>query len=243
MTLSINKGSIPLYMQIEELLITKISNKIWLPGNIIPSEIKLAKDLEVSQGTVRKAITELVNKNVLIRKQGKGTFVASHDIQRALFHFFHIIDHSGNKLIPQSQVLSCGRKKASQLESTKLKLKKDESVIRIKRIRKLNEKVVMLETIVLQEKLFSALDEIPNCNLPNMLYELYENQFGVTVYNAEEKLRAIAAKEKDAALLKIAPGTPLLEIERLALTLDGKPIELRISLCNTKNHLYENTIF
>ncbi len=241
LTLSNDKGSIPLYMQIKEFMIAKISNKQWLPSETIPSEMQLARDLEVSQGTVRKAITELVDNNVLIRKQGKGTFVANHDIQRALFHFFHITDNAGTKVIPQSKTISCRRKKASKNEAFKLQLKKGTTVICIDRIRMFDGKATMLETVILPAKLFATLDK--DCELPNMLYELYERQFGITVHSANEQLRAVAASKREASLLNLPPKTPLIEIERIALTLNKKPIELRISHCYTKQHYYENTIF
>ena len=106
LVLSIAKGSIPLYMQIKGLLVARVTEGKWAPGDIIPSEMQLAQELKVSQGTVRKAITELVENNVLVRRQGKGTFVASHDYDRALFHFFHIVNDSGNKILPRTGVLN-----------------------------------------------------------------------------------------------------------------------------------------
>ena len=81
------------------------------------------------------------------------------------------------------------------------------------------------------------------CNLPNMLYELYEKRFGITIHSAEEQLRAVVASDNDASLLGIPPGTPLLKIERIALTLDKTPVELRVSHCVTDKHHYQNTIF
>lgn len=243
MLLSNAKGSIPLYAQIKELIVAKISEGQWSPGKIIPSEIQLAHELGVSQGTVRKAITELVENNVLIRRQGRGTFVANHDSQRALFHFFHIADDTGHKVLPDSITLSCRRKRASRLESSKLGLTAGSSVISIERIRKFGGRPTMLETVTLPSILFGELAKVGACDLPNMLYELYEMKFGVTVHSAEEQLRAVAASVHDASLLNLPTGTPLLEIERVALTLDKTPIELRISHCITDKHHYQNTIF
>ena len=120
--LATEKGGLPLYMQVKALFIGKISQGEWLPGSIIPSEISLSRDLGVSQGTVRKAITDLVETNVLRRKQGRGTFVSNHDSNRALFHFFHIVDDKGHKVLPDSQVLSCRSSKASRHARDKLQL-------------------------------------------------------------------------------------------------------------------------
>lgn len=241
--LSSVRGATPLYMQIKDLLVSRISNGQWSPGELIPSEIQLAQELGVSQGTVRKAISELVEKNILTRKQGRGTFVAYHDSQRALFHFFHIVDNAGHKVLPDSTTLSCRRKRVSRLQSIKLQLPPGSSVVNIERIRKLNGRPVILETITLPSDPFAELTRIDPHHLPNMLYELYEKEFGTTIHSAEEQLRAVVASAYDASLLDVAPGTPLLEIDRIALTLDNTPVELRVSRCITRNHHYRNTIF
>ena len=243
MLLSNAKGSVPLYVQIKELFVANLRDGRWSPGEVIPSEMQLALELGVSQGTVRKAISELVENNVLTRKQGRGTFVAVHDDQRALFHFFHVVDNDGRKVLPESTTLSCRRKRASRIETSKLKLAAGTSVVSIERIRKFDGQPTMLETITLPSTPFGDLGKVGACDLPNMLYELYEKKFGITVHSAEEQLRAVAASDHDAALLDLPTGTPLLEIERVALTLDRTPIELRISRCNTEKHHYQNTIF
>lgn len=237
------KGSISLYMQIKELLTARIGSGEWLPGSIIPSEINLALELGVSQGTVRKAITELVESNVLTRRQGRGTFVSYHDTNRALFHFFHITDNKGHKVLPDSRLLHCRRKPASRMEASKLQLAKGTQVVKIERVRDFSAKPTMIETITLPAAPFGELGREGNYNLPNTLYELYEKHYGITIHSADEHLRAVAASKHDARLLDLEVGTPLLEIERVALTLDKNPVELRISRCSTKHHHYHNTIF
>ena len=241
--LTTGKGSISLYMQIKELLTAKVGKGEWLPGSIIPSEINLAQELGVSQGTVRKAITELVENNVLTRRQGRGTFVSNHDTDRALFHFFNITDNNGHKVLPDSRVLHCRRKSASRIEASKLQLTSGANVIRIERVRNFSAKPTMAETITLPAEPFADLGREGDPDLPNTLYELYEKQYGITIHSADEHLRAVAASKHDAKLLNLEVGTPLLEIERVALTLDKTPVELRISRCSTRNHHYHNTIF
>jgi GntR family transcriptional regulator len=241
--LRIEKGALPLYMQVKELLVTKIGKGDWLPGSIIPSEINLAQELRVSQGTVRKAITELVENNVLTRKQGRGTFVSTHDPDRSLFHFFHIADNKGHKVMPDSSVLHCRLRQASRKEATKLQLEVGTNIVRIERVRKFSNKPTMIETITLPVRPFGNLANDGNIELPNTLYELYEKQYGITIHSADEQLRAISASKHDASLLNLEVGSPLLEIERVARTLDNRPVELRISRCSTRNHHYQNTVF
>jgi len=241
--LSTGKGSISLYMQIKDLLLARIAKRDWSPGNMIPSEMSLSRELGVSQGTVRKAITELVENNVLTRRQGRGTFVSNHDVERALFHFFHITDNKGHKVLPDSRVLNCRRQSATRKEASLLKLPGATEVMRIERVRSIGAKPTMIETITLAAQPFADLDKPTAIDLPNTLYELYETKYGITIHSADEKLRAIAASKHDAQLLGLDTATPLLEIERVALTIDKTPVELRITRCATKNHYYHNTCF
>ncbi len=229
-------------MQIKDLLVARVTAGEWVPGDIIPSENQLAQQLNVSQGTVRKAITELVETNVLVRKQGRGTFVAAHDDARALFHFFNIVSDNGVKILPECETLHCQRKRASRQEAAKLDMSTGDRVICIERIRKLDNLPTIIETVTLPANLFGDLGKRQASNLPNTLYELYETSFGITIHRAEEQLRAIAASDDDASLLGIEPGTPVLEVERTALTLDGSPVELRVSRCITTKHYYQNTV-
>lgn len=243
MILSVAKGSVPLYMQIKDLLVARVTEGEWSPGDIIPSEMQLARELNVSQGTVRKAITELVESNVLVRRQGKGTFVAAHDDVRALFHFFHIVNDNGAKVLPECETISCRRKRASRQEASKLKISNDAKVISIERIRRLDNLPIIVETITLPTELFDDLGKPKARDLPNTLYKMYETRFGITIHRAEEQLRAVAASDHDADLLGLEPGAPLLAIERTAHTLDGMPVELRSSRCSTVKHYYQNTVF
>jgi GntR family transcriptional regulator len=242
LVLSIAKGSIPLYVQIKDLFVARVTTGEWAPGDIIPSEMQLARELNVSQGTVRKAVTELVENNVLLRRQGRGTFVATHDYNRALFHFFHIVSNNGVKVLPECRTLSCRRKRASRVEASRLSLSDRAQVVCIERVRNLENQPTILETIVLPAELFGDLGKSKAYSLPNALYQLYETQFGITIHRAEEQLRAVAATDHDAKLLDVEVGSPLLEIERIAVTLDGTSAELRVSRCDTSGHHYQNTV-
>lgn len=235
------QGAGPLYAQVREILARRLSDGEWRPGELIPSEHQLAQQLSVSQGTVRKALNELVAMNVLVRQQGKGTFVASHDAQRALFHFFHITADDGSKQLPESRVLGWSRRRINKREATLLQLPVGSRGIRIERLRELGGQPVIVETVLLPAVLFPDLAKSDK-PLPNTLYQLYQHEYGVTIHRAQEQLRAVAATQRDAELLNIEPGAPLLEIERVALTLQGKPVEVRLSRCCTSEHYYNNTL-
>ena len=226
----------PLYVQVKELMIGRLIEGVWKPGAVLPSEAQLAAAFGVSQGTVRKALDALAAENLVIRRQGRGTFVAEHDEDRTLFHFFHLVGEDGARQLPDSAVLGCRQGKVNREEAKRLSLSQGERVIRIRRVRSLNGAPSIFETIVVPQSLF------PNLNggreLPNTVYELYEGEYGVSIARAEEKLRAVEAPKRVAALLDIAPGAPLLEIDRLAFALDGRVAEWRVSLCDTRDCRY-----
>ena len=85
----------PLYQQIKTLILQSLQAGEWKPGEAIPSETELAARFRVSQGTVRKAIDELAAENLLIRRQGKGTFVATHVEQQVQYRFLKLVPDSG----------------------------------------------------------------------------------------------------------------------------------------------------
>lgn len=236
------KGSAPLYAQIRDLLIARINDGDWPAGTLIPSEIDLAQQLGVSQGTVRKAIGDLVESNVFTRRQGKGTYVTNHDQQREQFHFLHLVDSRGEKVLPESVVLSVKSKRATHRESSALRMKQGSRVKQVERIRYFEGEPSIFEVICLPDKYFKGFARDDAGGLPNLLYEFYETHYGITIHSAREQIRAVAASARDAKYLDIALGAPLLEIERVALTLDEAPVELRTSRCSTEKHHYYNTI-
>ncbi len=228
----------PLYAVVKQRLMQRLIKGEWRSGKILPSETALASEFGVSQGTVRKALDAMAGENLLVRKQGKGTFVAEHDPHRALFHFFHLIGDDGVRQLPRSRVLECTRQEATPRAAERLRVPPGSAVIRFRRVRSLDERPVMVETIVVPEPLFPGLSPVADEEPPNTLYALYERQYGIVIVGAAERLRAVAAAADDAALLGLAAGAPLIEIERTAFTFNQKPVELRVSRCDTRSHHY-----
>jgi GntR family transcriptional regulator len=226
----------PLYAQVKALMMQRLIAGQWRPGEMLPSEFQLADLFGVSQGTARKALDELAGENVVVRRQGRGTFVAEHDDHRALFHFFHLVGPDGERRLPESRLISVRKGLAGRLEAGRLAVGRGVPVIRIRRIRLLDDRPAIAETIAVPQKLFPDLADIRE--VPNTLYDFYERRYGVTIARAVERLAAVAADERDARLLETAPGVPLLEIDRTALALDGAPVEWRVSRCLTATHHY-----
>lgn len=231
----------PLYSQIKDLLMERINSGEWSPGTFIPSEAALALTYKVSVGTLRKALNELVAENVVVRQQGKGTSVATHDADHALFRFFNICRLDGERSMPVSIVLERKVRKALAEEVNELGLAAGGKVIHISRIRELEGTPAIYEDIVLCAERFIGLEKQPEV-LPNTLYRLYQQRFGATVAHANERIVAICANELQAHALGVKVGTPLLQIIRIALDYQGRAIEKRSSVVSTQNHCYVNSI-
>ena len=225
----------PLYVQVKELMTRRIIDGSWTPGMALPSEFQLAQQFGVSQGTVRKALDALSGENIVVRRQGRGTFVAAHDPHDSLFHFFHLVGVDGGRPRLESRLLSCRQGKANREECGKLDLDLGAGVFRIRRVRVLDGVDCIYERIAVPAALFGGLDRE---TVPNELYSLYQASYGVTVSRAVEHLQAVAADADDARAIGVEPGAPLLEIDRRAISLDGRPIEWRISRCDTRRHRY-----
>jgi GntR family transcriptional regulator len=230
----------PLYRQVYDFLVRQIADGAWRPAEALPSEQALAERLRVSQGTVRKALDALAVEKLIERRQGKGTYVAEHTQERALFRFFRLAEPGGERAVPTSADETVKRRPARVPELQKLHLERGAQVIEIGRTRLVGGQPVVLERIVLPLKYFPDLDR--RRPLPNTLYATFQQEFGVNIVSAEEELRADVARREDARRLPLAVGAPLLHIERVAIALDGSRVEWRSSRCDTTHLVYAVTL-
>lgn len=226
----------PLYAQVEEIIRRRLIDNYWKPGDVLPSEFDLARELSVSQGTVRKALNDMVSENLLERRQGRGTFVSEYTERRALFLYFNLIGSDGERAMPVSRILACEQRPATEHERDRLALAPGAAVIALHRVRTLEDKPAIVERLTLPQDLFPGLGG--EAKLPENLYRFYQGEYGVTVAKAGESVRAVAADPLEAQLLGVMPDAPLLEIDRVAVTIDGRPVEWRLSRCNTANYSY-----
>jgi GntR family transcriptional regulator len=226
----------PLYAQVEEIIRKRLIENYWKPGEALPSEFDLAAELSVSQGTVRKALNDMVAENLLERRQGRGTFVSEYTERRALFLYFNLKSRDGDQSMPRSRILACEERVATETERQRLKLKTGANVVAMHRVRELRERPVIVERLTLPRNLFPGLDG--DLKLPENLYRFYQGEYGLTVAKASESVSAVAADALEAQLLGIMPDAPLLEIDRVAVTIDGRPVEWRVSRCNTSDYTY-----
>ena len=227
----------PLHRQIHGLILERIDAGEWPPGTYLPSETRLAGEYGVSVGTLRKALQDLAQEGVVQRRQGRGTVVATHDGDEVLFRFLNLRRADGSRVRPESRVLDRGRRPASAAERAELDLGDGAEVIHVERLREIDGRAVIHETIALPAARFAALADTP-ATLPNTLYQLYQRDFAATIHQAEERLTAIAAPAREAALLELAPGTPMLRILRIAADYQGHPLERRLSCFATEGLYY-----
>ena len=232
----------PLYEQIKAMILASLQASEWLPGDAIPSEMELAARYAVSQGTVRKAIDELAAQNLLVRRQGKGTFVATHQEDDWQYRFLRLAPDSGEKFHLISQFLACEKKKASPYVANLLKLKAGDSVIHIDRVQSFAGKPIVFEEIWLPGGRFKGLDLDTLNAWHGPVYAFYESQYFTHMVRAEEKIKAIAADEILAKHLNLEVGAPLLSVERVAYTYGNKPVEIRHARYDTSDQHYENKL-
>jgi GntR family transcriptional regulator len=228
----------PLYKQVYDVLVRRIADGSWRPAEALPSEHALAAELKVSQGTVRKALDALVAENLVQRHQGKGTYVAEHTQEHALFRFFRLArpNSDGDRVTPESTGAHCKRRVATPTEVGRLHLSKGERVVEIKRLRLIDGDPAVSEKIVVPLKLFPELDH--QTALPNTLYSLYQSVYGINVTVAKEELRAVLSNKTDEKELGIKSGSPLLRVDRVAIGIGGQHVEWRVSRCDTRNIVY-----
>ncbi len=236
----------PLYQQIKALLLASLQAGEWLPGQAIPSEVELAARFRVSQGTVRKAIDELASGNVLVRRQGRGTFVATHAEQATQFRFLRLMPDDGSAPALQRRLLECRRMRAPAEVARLLALAPAEPAVQVRRLLLApvggGLQPVVLDDLWLPGTTFKGLTAERLLAWRGPMYRLFEAEFAVHMVRAEEKLRAVAASAEDAAWLDVAPGAPLLSVERLAYTYGDRPVELRRGLYHTAAYHYRNAL-
>jgi GntR family transcriptional regulator len=232
----------PLYQQIKALITQSLQSGEWKPGELIPSEIELANRFKVSQGTVRKAIDELAAENLVVRRQGKGTFVATHHEARAQFRFLRLMPDAGEPHYADNKIIEVKRLRAPAEVARQLDIKSGDSVIFIRRVQSFDGRPTIIEELWLPGVIFKGLTAERLIEYKGPMYGLFETEFGTRMIRATEKIRAVSADEGTAELLNVVIGTPLLNVERVSFTYGDRPVEVRRGLYLTDRHHYQNEL-
>ena len=235
----------PLYQQIKGLILQSLQAGEWKPGEAIPSEMELAARYRVSQGTVRKAIDEMATDNLVVRRQGRGTFVATHAEQQVQFRFLKLVPDSGtpgSEGPAQRDIIDCRRTRATAEVARALALRTGDAVLQARRVLSYAGLPTIVEDLWLPATPFKGLTAERLADYHGPMYALFETEFNVRMVRADEKIRAVPAADGLEVLLKVEHGTPLLSVERIAYTYQDVPMELRRGYYRTDTHHYHNTL-
>ena len=231
-------GAAPLYRLAKRALLQALEGGRYAPGQALPNESALAAALAVSVGTLRHAVDELVAEHILVRRQGRGTFVATHSADRFLFQFFHVERRDGLREVPAVELLAFERNRCGEEAAQALGMREGEPVIEVHNLLRLQGRPVVFDRLTLPASLFRGLTEKRWRERPGTIYQLYQSEFAITVLRALERGRAVAADRAAARALGLAPGAPALQGRRTALTFGERVVEYRVSTIDTALHDY-----
>ncbi|MBS4204633.1 GntR family transcriptional regulator [Lederbergia citrea] len=219
-----HESIVPLYHQLKELLRETIEKGVSKPGDKIPSEKDICAQFNISRSTAKKAIEDLVQEGVLNRIQGKGTFIAKPKLEQSLsgfYSFSKVMQEKG--LNPRDIILDMKIVEATPKVTRKLKLKPDEEVIELKRLRCANNEPIIFETSYIPEKIVPKIS--PESILENSLYDVMFKEFGIIVAKAKEVFEPILIQEYERKYLEVKEGYPALLLERIAYDTYENPVE------------------
>jgi len=231
----------PLYQVVEDHIRDLIDRGELIPGDLIPSEPQLAKQLNVSPGTAKKAIDNLVWQQRLYRHQGKGTYVSNIDFNNSLFRFTTYGDASGEATRIQKKTTDRRIERGDRELCRKLNTNCDASLLYIERVGYVEEQPVMVEYSHWRADLVPGLEK-EEVHIPDLFYALIVEKYGIPVVRAEETLTAGAADDKTAGLLQIEPGAPVLVLNRHTFTTDNRIVEIRVSKGRADKFSYKTEI-
>jgi GntR family transcriptional regulator len=233
-------GYRPLYRQVYDIVVRQVAEGKWRAGEALPSEQTLAREMGVSQGTMRKVLDSLTAEKLLERRQGKGTFIAENTQERALFRFFRMAHPGGRRAVPERARESVRVRISRAPERAKLNLGRTDRVVEITRTRCIDGRPAVHELIVIPSALFPDIEK--RASLPNTLYSLYQTEYGINITAAHEELRAELATTADEKALQVAAGSPMLVIDRVAVSLRERKVEWRTSRVRSDDLVYAVTL-
>lgn len=230
----------PLYKEVRRTLLQCLARGEWKPGDQLPPEPLLAKRFGVAIPTVRAGVGSLVAAGVLVRQQGKGTFVARHDSHAQEFRFSNILNSRDENISTSRTHVQIRKVRADPLTARTLLLGADDDglVYRIDCILEAEGRPVGLMELILPYSLFSKLKKADLEQGRDNLYSVYQRVCGVTVLRMEERVHARTAGREAAQALRVRPNHPLLLVDRIAFTFDDRPVEIRRRSFEALQHYY-----
>lgn len=217
----------PLYLQVRDALAARIAAREWKPSVAIPNESDLAREFGVSSGTMRKALDLMKRERLLTRRQGRGTFVNDQTSDELAVRYSNIRTADGKRITGEVNILGVLQTSASPAECARLRLRPDDRVWRLQRIRQHGGEPFMVEEIAMPAALFPELDE--RKELPRGIAVLAQH-YGILLGKGEERISISSASAPVAEALNLRAGAPILILDRLLHTRDGQVVEWRLGM-------------
>ena len=225
----------PLYLQVCELLTQQIARGMWKPNATLPNENELARELGVSAGTVRKALEKLEADRLVMRRQGRGTFVVDQAAPEATSRFCRMRQIDGEPIAWHAKLLRQSIGEPTSIEQDALQIGPDEPVARKRRLLSTPTRAYVVEDACLA---VSRLPGLHAAELGDWNPTALAQRHGVHVARAREEVRLLEASHEIAALLSVAPRTMLMQLDRIISSLDDAPIEWRSASCHVQDEYY-----
>lgn len=236
-------NDMPLYQQLLLQIRREIENGVLKPGSSIPSEMLLCSQYNLSRSTIRKALNQLVEENLIIRRRGKGSYVSDIKLNRNLNHLYNFTeDIIGLGLHPSSKVLENSIEEANESIMIHLNLPPTlNKVFKLVRLRLANNEPLLFETTYIPLYL---CPDIVNINFSDTsLYNLLKIKYNLNFHKAIETYEAVKLNKKIATVLNTPVSTAAFKVQRIAYLDTGIPYEITNSyqigkLCKFKVELY-----
>jgi GntR family transcriptional regulator len=223
----------PLYLQLRDALVERIATGKWKSGKLIPNEGDLAREFGVSLSTMRRALDVMEDELLIVRQQGRGTFVNDPASDGLLNRFSKLCGTDGKPLIGRVETSNVTEGRANEAECLRLQLSDQDAVWRMCRTRFHNDQVLMREEVSLPAKLFPDMDD----RGANRIVALAQ-QHGLLLGEAQERISMGAASREAAETLNLAQGSPVIVLDRVVHTIHGQPAEWRVGQCHLAAHYY-----
>lgn len=231
----------PLYKEVEREIMQRLARGDWKPGEQLPTEPELAELFGVAVFTIRAGIQKLVESGVLLRRQGKGTFVALHRARPLRNQFLRVFSNDGEKANWDRELVSLEKKRAGAEVSAMLNLGEtasDRAIYEVTFVLRNEGKAVAFVESKMVAKLFPHMTDAALRDTADNFYAVFQERFGVNVIRIEERVRAVRAGRAGARWLDVDAGDPMLRIERVAYTYNDAPVELRYYNVQADNYCY-----
>lgn len=216
---------LPYYYQLREVLRDQIVSGAWPPGAQLPTEAEICRTFGVSRTTVRQALAELLNEGLIRKEKGRGSFVAEPKIRERLVErltgFYE--DMVAQGLRPETRVLEQGVVEASRAVASWLDVEPGSPVVRIRRLRMINQEPLLVVVSYLPHALCPGLEK--EDLEEQSLYWTLEHKYGLKLARGRRFIEAVAATEQEAQLLGVRKGAPLVYLRSVTYLAEGRPVE------------------